>query len=91
MKEHTPQNTDPSANEKALAPEEFALPEALQKQLTDFEKRLCRTETMVAVFGGITALLLAFGLVFLSDRFCRQLHHPVACGYAVGLATEAHV
>ncbi|MFT5239321.1 MAG: hypothetical protein ACI9OU_000974 [Candidatus Promineifilaceae bacterium] len=69
MKEHIPQNADPTANEKALAPEEFALPDALQKQLTDFEKRLCRTETMVAVFGGITALLLAFGLVFLSDRF----------------------
>ncbi|MDA1043627.1 MAG: hypothetical protein O3C57_00225 [Verrucomicrobia bacterium] len=48
---------------------EFALPAALQKQLAEFEKRLLRTETIVAVCGGATALVIAFGIVFVSDRF----------------------
>ncbi len=45
-----------------------ALPEALRLQIRQFEKHLCRTESIVAVCGGICGLLATFALVFLMDR-----------------------
>jgi len=49
-------------------PDRVALPDALRRQLRGFERRLCRMEAVVGIFGGLCGILLTLGLLFCSDR-----------------------
>lgn len=64
------------------------LPPELVRQIRAFEKRLCVMETIVALLGGIGALLLTYLLVFISDRLWDTpswMRLPLAVGGALVL------
>ena len=68
---------------------EVKLPPELLRQIRAFEKRLCFTETVVAVLGGLAALLLTYLMVFVSDRLWDTpvwLRFPLTFGGALVLA-----
>src|SRR5437763_158268 len=46
----------------------LAIPDALRQQFDTLERRLWRFDTIIAVCGGVCALLLSWLLQFLSDR-----------------------
>ena len=73
-------------------PAAFGLPASLNKQFDSLEHRLWRMDAIVAVSGGISALLISYTLQFASDRFWdtpRWLHFLFAISGLAGFALFA--
>ena len=49
--------------------ENLQLPDSLKEKLNAFERRLRTMETVAAICGGLSGVLLAYFVLFISDRF----------------------
>ena len=59
------------------------LPEALRRQFEAVQRRLWKVDTIIAISGAVSGLIVSYVLQFVSDRFwdtprwLRALHSPV--------------